>query len=84
VMPILVGRAASSAGNSRRAIGIEYAADALGVDGMGFWAMAPRRSWRGRLQPERHHAEQFGLRAAGGERDTDAAGGLDEAAGHLQ
>ena len=28
---------------------------------MGFWAMAPRRSWRGRLQPERHHAEQFGL-----------------------
>jgi hypothetical protein len=66
------------------AIEIKYAADALGVDGMGFGAMAPRRSRCGRLQPEGNEAEQFGLRAAGGERDTDTAGGLDEASGHLQ
>jgi signal transduction histidine kinase len=36
LIPTLVGRAASSARNSQRAIGIEYAADALGVDGMDF------------------------------------------------
>jgi hypothetical protein len=34
----------------------------------------PRQLWYERLQPERDEPEQLGFRAAGGERDTDAAG----------
>jgi len=51
---------------------------------MGFGAVMPRRLWLGRLQPEGDEAEQLSLRAGRGQRDTDAARGLNETPGELQ
>ena len=63
---------------------VKYAAYALAVGDMGSRGGTPRRSWPGRLQPERDETEQSGFRTARGQRNTDAACCLDEAASNLQ
>ncbi len=73
------------AGGRRQTDRIEDAVDALGMNGLGLTGRCcPAASWSGRLQCKRDETERLGLRAARGERDANAAGGLGDAAGDLQ
>jgi hypothetical protein len=64
---------------------VENTVDALGVNRSGLGgASSPANLWSGRLQLERDKTERLGLRAALGERDTNAASVLDETSGDFQ
>ena len=56
---------------------------------MGFRGLAqrgglPRRLWFGRVQRDGDGAEELGLRTGGGECQTDARDGLDDASAELE